>query len=443
MPLILIVNLINMKKLFQTLKIITLALVLTVGINWASATYISRPTVAPTGGNTPAPLNVGSSPQARLGALALGTINMPASGASLDVYGSIIADSIASFANTVVTGNVTANSLSLPGLSGTGNQSLCVTGSGDVVACGSAAGLPSLKIATITNSGCSGDCSFVTGSGGSYSFNAASVYLFKVEVYGGGGGGAKGSNGSAGGTTTFSGSGASLTATGGAGGTNSTTAASGGSGSGGDINASGGAGTVGGTNVAATASIDGPIRYGGYAAAGSGGSSTAGSGGTGGSGSYWFVSTKASGNDGPGTGFLYDLKDFFSTKTVYAMPTYPYDCPTETNDSTHANYVTYDAGNSGSSMGGGGGGSGWHYCKGDSKNPEYWGNVPARSGGGGGAGGYSAKFVTIPTSVSSRNYTMTIGAGGAGSSTPHVSGSIAGGNAGSGAGGGVIITYQQ
>jgi hypothetical protein len=432
-----------MKKLFQTLKIITLALVLTVGINWASATYTSRPSVAPTGGNTPAPLNIGSSAQARLGALALGTTNMPASGAALDVYGSVIADSIASFANTVVTGNVTANSLTLPGLSGAGNQSLCVTGSGDVVACGSATGLPSLKTATITNSGCSGDCSFVTGSGGSYTFNAASVYLFKVEAIGGGGGGAKGSNGSAGGATTFSGSGVSLTATGGAGGTNTTTAASGGSGSGGDVNASGVAGAVGGTNVAATASISGPIRYGGYATAGSGGAAggSGGAGGYRGSGDYWFISTTG-GGPGP-TGFLYNLKDFFSVKNAYAMPTSPYDCPTETNDPTHANYVTYDSGSSGSSMGGGGGGSGWHYCKGDTRNPEYYGNVPARSGGGGGGGGYAAKFVTIPSSVSSRNYVMSIGAGGAGSSTPHISGSVAGGNAGSGAGGGVIITYQQ
>lgn len=78
------------KNIFQPLKVITLALALSVGISYVSAW--TAPTATPPGGNTSAPINVGSTAQTKTGGLNIQGnvgIGMTTPTQSLDVAGNI------------------------------------------------------------------------------------------------------------------------------------------------------------------------------------------------------------------------------------------------------------------------------------------------------------------------------------------------------------------
>lgn len=427
MPLILIAKFINMKKLFQTLKIVVLALVLTAGINWASATYISRPGVAPTGGNTPAPLNIGSAPQSRIGNLALGTANAPA--ANLDVYGSIIANSIASFANTTVTGNVTASSLTLSGMTGTGNQSLCVNSSGSLVACGASTqttnsgqwfstvpGASSMKISSLNlPAGVTSITVHIWGGGG-----AGSPYDYSSVIYGTGSGpvGCGSVNyGSANprncaGNTTFSTTGIFMTANGG-GSSWGTAGGAGGTASGGSggtvsnvaANVSGGSGG----NAMVTSSNS--ACYGGNGGSAPGAVFGGGAGGTGGAG-WQQVFTPGGGGLNLNSPNVFDkILTLLSPAKAYA-----------TIGGGGGTSTTPVYGTSGNMYGGGGGGAGItddSFCTSSNRN-----------GGGGGAGGYARTTVSFTSRTQIISWNI-----GAGANTTTV------GNGASGADGGILITW--
>lgn len=64
------------KNILETIKITFLALILTVGIGYAFAAWTPAP-ASPPSGNVDAPINVGATSQAKLGALSLGTISVP------------------------------------------------------------------------------------------------------------------------------------------------------------------------------------------------------------------------------------------------------------------------------------------------------------------------------------------------------------------------------
>lgn len=74
------------KKHIDTLKIVILALILTLGLNYAHAQW-TGPTAPPPGNNAPAPINVSGSGQSKAGWLTLGSTIAP--GHALDVYGDI------------------------------------------------------------------------------------------------------------------------------------------------------------------------------------------------------------------------------------------------------------------------------------------------------------------------------------------------------------------
>lgn len=61
-------------KITQNIKAIILGLVLTVGMGYVAAQTFVGPTEAPPGGNTPAPLNIGISPQTKTGPLSLANL---------------------------------------------------------------------------------------------------------------------------------------------------------------------------------------------------------------------------------------------------------------------------------------------------------------------------------------------------------------------------------
>lgn len=64
------------------------------------------PTVAPTGGNPPAPINVGSSPQSKQGPLAFGTTNPPTTGMMVDIVGKLGVNALAVFGDAHIVGQV-------------------------------------------------------------------------------------------------------------------------------------------------------------------------------------------------------------------------------------------------------------------------------------------------------------------------------------------------
>jgi len=109
-------------KFINTAKIITLAVVLSFGVQFASAQW-AAPTQNPPQANTPAPLNVGSAGQVKDGGLTLG-FTMPAGTASP--------------ALTIPTGRVSIGAGTAPGgrlhLKGTGVQNLIVESSDAVAA---------------------------------------------------------------------------------------------------------------------------------------------------------------------------------------------------------------------------------------------------------------------------------------------------------------------
>ena len=84
--------------LIQTFKILGLALVLSFGVSYVYAW--TKPTVAPLGGNTSAPINTGATDQSKEGNLAVGSTNLPA--ITLDVTGNLSAG------NAFFTGDVNA-----------------------------------------------------------------------------------------------------------------------------------------------------------------------------------------------------------------------------------------------------------------------------------------------------------------------------------------------
>jgi hypothetical protein len=75
------------KELLNTIKIITLALLITVGINYLYAW--SGPQLPPPDGNVSAPINAGSAAQSKSGMLAIGKTTAPTAGYALDVNGVI------------------------------------------------------------------------------------------------------------------------------------------------------------------------------------------------------------------------------------------------------------------------------------------------------------------------------------------------------------------
>lgn len=98
-----------MKKYLQKIKIIIIALVLTIGINWASAAYIAKPTCTPPACNTTGMINSGATAQARMGGVAVGT-----SGTGegiLYVNGGLSSDSMAVSNMFIVTGDMMMNHL--------------------------------------------------------------------------------------------------------------------------------------------------------------------------------------------------------------------------------------------------------------------------------------------------------------------------------------------
>jgi hypothetical protein len=81
------------KEIISFAKLLTLALLLSVGTVYAAGTWTPAPAVPPNA-NTEAPINVGAVAQSRSGALALGTANAPTAGSILDVVGNIIANGL-------------------------------------------------------------------------------------------------------------------------------------------------------------------------------------------------------------------------------------------------------------------------------------------------------------------------------------------------------------
>ncbi|MBP9715997.1 MAG: hypothetical protein KBD48_02295 [Candidatus Pacebacteria bacterium] len=98
-----------MKKILQTTKIIIIALIFTVAINWVSAAYIAKPSCVAPSCNTPAMINTGASAQARMGSVAVGTSGTGSG--KLYVNGSLSADSMVVSNIAVVTGDMMSNHL--------------------------------------------------------------------------------------------------------------------------------------------------------------------------------------------------------------------------------------------------------------------------------------------------------------------------------------------
>ncbi len=90
----------SLKKDFtQTLKILLAAVVLSLGITYVYAW--TTPTVAPPGGNTPAPLDVGTTTQSKLGQLVINTNTNSPYAQGLVVSGDIITDGTIKVADTL------------------------------------------------------------------------------------------------------------------------------------------------------------------------------------------------------------------------------------------------------------------------------------------------------------------------------------------------------
>ncbi len=85
------------KEFLQSIKFIALATIITLGLNYAYAW--TDPSSAPTGGNTPAPINVSSTGQAK------GKSSATA-GTTLDIGGKLAADALAVWGDAKILGNV-------------------------------------------------------------------------------------------------------------------------------------------------------------------------------------------------------------------------------------------------------------------------------------------------------------------------------------------------
>lgn len=99
--------------------------------------YNSPTCTAPSCNSLP-PINEDSMSQYKIGSLALGTSASPTAGASLDVVGTINADSLISFGDVIVNSSGSsylAHNLNLSKLAGTTKKALCVDSSGKLTSC--------------------------------------------------------------------------------------------------------------------------------------------------------------------------------------------------------------------------------------------------------------------------------------------------------------------
>src|SRR3989338_3229446 len=92
----------------KTLSILAIAIVvgLAATVVSAQASNWLPPSAPPTGGNPPAPINVGASPQSKQGALSLGTTNLPTTGTMLDVIGVLTTNALGVFGDAHITGTI-------------------------------------------------------------------------------------------------------------------------------------------------------------------------------------------------------------------------------------------------------------------------------------------------------------------------------------------------
>ncbi len=124
-----------MKNYLQTLKSITLALVLMACVSVVSAVWAPNPG-NPTSNNTSAPLMTGSTPESRLGSLLIGGTTAPL--ATVDVNGVLSTTNVTSFANSSVTGKFTTNGLAIDSLNLNGKTwgaPICSSTTGAVTTC--------------------------------------------------------------------------------------------------------------------------------------------------------------------------------------------------------------------------------------------------------------------------------------------------------------------
>jgi hypothetical protein len=84
----------NIKKILSSVGIVTVAVILGLGIQYVLADWTPAPVSGPPNDNVPAPINVGSSPQAKVGGLSIGTATLPSGGVSAYIQGILQATSI-------------------------------------------------------------------------------------------------------------------------------------------------------------------------------------------------------------------------------------------------------------------------------------------------------------------------------------------------------------
>ncbi|MFZ3015625.1 MAG: hypothetical protein WA101_01315 [Minisyncoccia bacterium] len=141
-----------MKKndILKSIKVIVLGLVLSLGVSYAfsagtsgggnigqSSNWIG-PVGTPPASNVAAPINVGTTGQAKGGTLTAGSL--------LDIRGVLSSNLLAVFGNAVFAGNVKINSLA-----GTGNRPLCADSSGTIVLCTSVVTVPTVTTTSATS----------------------------------------------------------------------------------------------------------------------------------------------------------------------------------------------------------------------------------------------------------------------------------------------------
>ncbi|MFA7192099.1 MAG: hypothetical protein WC089_02255 [Candidatus Paceibacterota bacterium] len=98
-----------MKKILHTIKILIIALVFTVAINWVSAAYTPKPSVSDPASNLGPVINTGNKVQNIWGSLSLGTT--ASSGSTLNVYGNSYIKSLGIWGNFAQVGSVYSNEL--------------------------------------------------------------------------------------------------------------------------------------------------------------------------------------------------------------------------------------------------------------------------------------------------------------------------------------------
>ena len=141
-----------MKKDFiNSIKIIILGLVLSLGIGYLSAWY--SPTQTPPNGNIAVPINNSSTPQAKCGN---SQPCSPISGDLLDINGTLTAQSLGVFGNMTVGGTVQSASF----VGTTGNRPICANGSKTATLCSGS----STYALTVTKSGTGASVGSVTAS---------------------------------------------------------------------------------------------------------------------------------------------------------------------------------------------------------------------------------------------------------------------------------------